>query len=187
MSRNDRRSHGHEAPHNLEAIANIPKSIIVEELRSLLPTYSIIAVPLTYLLRNKVFASKRARKMPIEWIQQRAHPSEFFKRDLSSRLRASHKWYPHRCRDRHNSSSPHQGAHHCVGESPIVLIGFKSRSKEQKCIYAIYTTYAILHFRHNLTGRRFTFVTECSDLTWLLRAGTLATSSIAGHSDSSIS
>lgn len=65
------------APSKLEAIANMPRSQTVEDLRTFLGLtgylrqfvrdYSIVTAPLTNILRNKDFASKRARKLPISW------------------------------------------------------------------------------------------------------------------------
>lgn len=67
----------HPAPSKLEAIACMLRPRTVEELRTFLGMtgylrqfvrgYSLICAPLTDILRNKDFASKRARKCPIPW------------------------------------------------------------------------------------------------------------------------
>ncbi|CAB1110204.1 unnamed protein product [Ectocarpus sp. CCAP 1310/34] len=73
----------HPAPSKLEAIANMPRPQTVEDLRTFLgltgylrqfvPQYSLVAAPLTDILRNKDFASKRARKLPIQWGEAEEH------------------------------------------------------------------------------------------------------------------
>ncbi|CAB1104547.1 unnamed protein product [Ectocarpus sp. CCAP 1310/34] len=66
------------APSRLDAIARMPRPHTVEELRTFLgltgylcqfvPNYGLTAASLTnIILRNKAFASKRARKLPIPW------------------------------------------------------------------------------------------------------------------------
>lgn len=65
------------APSKLDAIANMPVPIQVEQIRSFLALkgylldfvkdYSIMTSFLTGLLRNKVLSSNRTRKMLIEW------------------------------------------------------------------------------------------------------------------------
>lgn len=85
---NDRKGTGiRPSPSKLDAIANIPKPTDIEQLRpfhglngylrKFIPRYSIIAAPLTKLLRNRVFASKRACKLPIGGVhrQQKAFRS----------------------------------------------------------------------------------------------------------------
>lgn len=64
-------------PNKMEAIAEMPRHRNVEELRAFLSMtghlrrhierYSVVAAPLTGVLRKKTFASKRARKLPIDW------------------------------------------------------------------------------------------------------------------------
>ena len=65
------------APSKMQAVAKMPHPTNIEELRAflglkgylrqLVENYSIIAAPLTNILRNKEFATKRARKFPIPW------------------------------------------------------------------------------------------------------------------------
>ncbi|CAB1107371.1 unnamed protein product [Ectocarpus sp. CCAP 1310/34] len=65
------------APSKLDAITRMPRPHTVQELhtflgltgylRQLIPNCSLTAAPLTNILRNKAFASKRARKLPIPW------------------------------------------------------------------------------------------------------------------------
>ena len=65
------------APSKLEAVSKMPRPRTVGELRAFLgltgylrqfvPKYSLVAAPLTDLLRNKASATKRARKTQIEW------------------------------------------------------------------------------------------------------------------------
>ena len=67
----------HPVPTKLEAIERMPRTQIVEELRTFLGltgylrqfvrNYSLTAVPLTNILLNKDFASERARKNVIVW------------------------------------------------------------------------------------------------------------------------
>ena len=65
------------APSKLTAVSAMPRPKNARELRAFLgltgylrqfvPRYSILAAPLTDLLRNKSLASRNARKLPIEW------------------------------------------------------------------------------------------------------------------------
>lgn len=67
-------------PTKLVATAHLPEPTKVEELhlfpdltrylRNFVPRYSIVAAPPMDLLHNKVFASKRSRKISVEWGQQ---------------------------------------------------------------------------------------------------------------------
>lgn len=62
----------------------MPRSTNVNELRAFLgmtvylrqhvEDYGIVAAPLTNLLRNKAFASKRTRKIPIECVNEKEAP-----------------------------------------------------------------------------------------------------------------
>ena len=82
------------APSKLEAVINMPRPTNVEELRAFLgltgylrqfvEKHSIIAAPLTNILRNKDFASKRARKSVIPWEQDQEQAFVQLKQALTS-------------------------------------------------------------------------------------------------------
>lgn len=65
------------APSKMDAIVNMPRPSTVEGLRTFLgmtgylrqsvPNYSLVDAPLTDLLRNKEYATKRARKIVVPW------------------------------------------------------------------------------------------------------------------------
>ena len=67
----------------MAAAAQLAPRVTVEELRAflgmtgylrqLVKRYSIVAAPLTDILRNKAFASKRARRFRIPWSEQQQH------------------------------------------------------------------------------------------------------------------
>ena len=156
----------------LEAIEKMPPSN-VEELRAFLgmtgylrqfiQNYSITAAPLTDLLRNKEFASKKACKFPIAWGAEEAGP---FKK--SSTSPAVLAFQPTQC-----------SCNQSVGQEERVLAFASHRfSKtdsrrgptERECITDLWS---IKHFRQYVAGRRFTLVTDCSALPWLFRSRNL--------------
>ncbi|CAN0431915.1 unnamed protein product, partial [Pylaiella littoralis] len=53
------------SPPNRRGIAYLPGQ--TGHLRQFVEQYGVICAPLTDILRNKAFASKRARKCPIPW------------------------------------------------------------------------------------------------------------------------
>ena len=67
----------HTAPSKMKGVAKMPRPTNIEEfraflgligyLRQLVENYSIIASPLTNILHNKDFATKRSLKLPITW------------------------------------------------------------------------------------------------------------------------
>ena len=82
------------APSKMEAVAKMPRPTNIEELRTFLgltgylrqfvENYSIIAAPLTNILRNKEFATKRARKFPIPWTVEQEGAFASLKKSLAS-------------------------------------------------------------------------------------------------------
>lgn len=82
------------SPSKLVAIATMPETTDVEKLhpfpgisrylRNSVPRCSMIAAPLRKLLCNKAFASKRARKLAIEWGYSRQVVFRALKNTLST-------------------------------------------------------------------------------------------------------
>ena len=82
------------APSKMEAVAKMPRPTNIEELRAFLDlteylrqfvaNYSIIAAPLTNILRNKEFATKRARKLPFPWTVEQERAFASLKKSLAS-------------------------------------------------------------------------------------------------------
>ena len=84
----------HPAPSKLEAIAKMPRPTTVETLRTFLGmtgylrqfvrNYSLISAPLSNILRNKGFASRRARKFPIPWGDEEENAFQALRAALAS-------------------------------------------------------------------------------------------------------
>ena len=78
----------------LQAVSDMQRPNTVEELRTFLgltgylrqfvENYSITAAPLTNILRNKNFASKRSRKMPISWEGEQEEAFKGLKKAVAS-------------------------------------------------------------------------------------------------------
>ena len=175
----------------LEAIEKMPPPSNVEELRAFLgmtgylrqfiQNYSITAAPLAYLLRNKEFASEKARKFPIAWGDKEAEAFRRLKQTLTSpTVLASPDW---------NSTFKVQTDASSAGAGAVLLqpegceervLAFASHrfSKtdsrrgptERECMAVLW---AIKYFRQYVAGRCFTLVTDCSALKWLFRSRNL--------------
>lgn len=176
------------APSKLEAIARMPRPQTVEELRTFLGMtgylrqfvrgYSLISAPLTDLLRNKDFASKRARKLPIPWGDAEQSAFDTLRDELASPTVLA---FP----DPNNEFELHTDAS-AVGAGAVLMqkvgdslrvVAFASHRfsrtdarrgpTERECMAVLW---AVQHYRPYLLGRRFKLVTDCSALTWLFRS-----------------
>ena len=173
------------APSKLEAIEKMSPPSNVEELRAFLgmtgylrqfiQNYSITAAPLTYLLRNKEFASKKVRKFPIAWGDKEAEAFRRLKQTLTSPTVLAFPDWNSTFIVQTDASSAGAGAVllQPVGREERVLAFASHRflktdsrrgPTERECMAVLW---AIKHFRQYVTGRRFTLVTDCSALTWL--------------------
>ncbi|CAB1108851.1 unnamed protein product [Ectocarpus sp. CCAP 1310/34] len=176
------------APSKLDAIARMPRPHTVEELRTFLgltgylrqfvPNYSLTAAPLTNILRNKAFASKRARKLPIPWSVAEEDAFQSLRETLASPKVLA---FP----DLERPFELHTDASTLgVGASLMQTIDGVTRAvafashrfsqtdarrgpTERECMGVLW---AVDHFRPYLAGRRFKLVTDCSALTWLFRS-----------------
>ena len=179
------------APSKLEAIEKMPPPSNVEELqaflgmtgylRQFIQNYSITAAPLTDLLRNKEFASKKARKFPIAWGDKEAEAFRQLKQTLTSPTVLAFPDWNSTFIVQTDASSAGAGAVllQPMGREERVLAFASHRfSKtdsrrgptERECMAVLW---AIKHFRQYVAGRRFTLVTDCSALTWLFRSRNL--------------
>ena len=176
------------APSKLAAIAEMPRPHTVEELRVFLgltgylrqfvANYSITCAPLTDILRNKEFASKRARKRLIPWGDEPQRAFDRLKEQLASPTVLA---YP----DPTNQFQLHTDAS-TVGSGAALMqesggtprfISFASHRfsrtdsrrapTERECMGILW---AVQHFRPYLLGRQFKLITDCSALTWLFRS-----------------
>ncbi|CAB1097364.1 unnamed protein product [Ectocarpus sp. CCAP 1310/34] len=178
----------HPAPSKLEAIANIPRPRTVEGLRTFLgltaylrqfvPQYSLVSAPLTGILRNKDFASKRARKLPIQWEEAEEHAFHQLRQCLASPTVLAFP-DPNAPFELHSdASSVGAGATllQTIGGTPRI-IAFASHKfsptdarrgpTERECMGVLW---GVDHFKPYLAGRQFRVVTDCSALTWLFRS-----------------
>ena len=178
----------HPAPSKLEAIANMPRPTTVETLRTFLGmcgylrqfvrNYSIISAPLSNILRNKSFASKRARKLSIPW---GAEEEEAFQALRSALASPTVLAFP----DPNKPFELHADAS-VVGAGAVLMqniggvprvISFASHRfsrtdsrrgpTERECMGVLW---GVEHFKPYLAGREFKLITDCSALTWLFRS-----------------
>ena len=178
----------HPSPAKMEAIANMPCPRSVEELRTFLgmtgylcqhvPNYSLVAAPLTDILRNKEFASKRARKLPIPWGPAAQQAFDSLRTTLASPTVLA---FPdlERPFELHTDAST-------IGAGAVLMQTIDGRSRvtsfashrfsrtdvrrsptERECMGILW---GVDHFKPYLSGRPFTLVTDCSALTWLFRS-----------------
>ena len=180
------------APSKLEAVINMPCPTNVEELRAFLgltgylrqfvEKHSIIAAPLTNILRNKDFASKRARKSVIPWEQEQEQAFAQLKQALTSpKVLAFPDWGYTFTLHTDASSTGAEAALTQRKQNKEFVIAFASHrfSKqdarrgptERECMAILWAT---KHFRQYLAGRRFILITDCSALTWLFRSRELS-------------
>ena len=179
------------APSKLEAITKMPQPKNVEELRSFLgmtsylrqfvKKYSIIAAPLTDLLRSKDFASKKARKLPIPWGTPQEESFQNLKQELASPLvLAFPDWnIPYILQTDANtvgadavliqSMRDEEGIISCASHRFSRTDSLRGPT-QRECMAVLW---AIKHFSQNVADRRFTLVTDCSALTWLFRSRNL--------------
>ena len=150
-------------------------------LRQFVKKYSIIAAPLTDLLRNKDFASKKARKLPVPWGTPQEESFQNLKQELASPLvLAFPDW---------NIPYILQTDANTVGADAVLIQSMKDEEgiiscashrfsrtdslrgpTQRECMAVLW---AIKHFSQNVADRRFTLVTDCSALTWLFRSRNL--------------
>lgn len=176
------------SPSKLEAIAEMPRPQTVEELRTFLgmtgylrqfvEDYSVICAPLTDLLRNKLFASKKPRKLPIPWGEDEQLAFTAIRSALASPTVLAFP-DPNSPFELHtDASSVGAGAvlMQKVGDTSRVISFASHRFSrtdarrgptERECMAVLW---AVNHFRPYLLGRPFTLVTDCSALTWLFRS-----------------
>lgn len=176
------------APAKMEAIANMPRPCTVEELRTFqgltgylrqfVPNYSLVAAPLTDLLRNKEYASKRARKMVIAWGVAEEKAFQSLRTTLASPTVLA---FP----DLENTFELHTDAStvgvgavlmQTIDEKPRVISFASHRFSrtdsrrgptERECMGVLW---GVDHFKPYLSGRSFKLITDCSALTWLFRS-----------------
>ena len=179
------------APSKIEAVANLRPASTVEELRALLgmtgflrkfvPLFSEIVAPLTDVLRNPNFASKRARKHKIPWgPAQDETLAKLIYCLTSAPILILSSWIM--VFNLHTDASE-LGAGAALAQTPEEaerIVAFachqwsrsdSKRSPTEREVMAV--LWAVEHFRSYLWGRRFTPRTDCSALTWLFKSQTL--------------
>ncbi|CAB1106075.1 unnamed protein product [Ectocarpus sp. CCAP 1310/34] len=170
------------APSKLDAIARMPRPHTVEALRTFLglagcvrqflPNFSLTAAPLTNILRNKAFASKRARKLPIPWPAAEEDAFQSLRETLASPNILA---FPDLFELHTDASTLGVGASLMQTIDGVTrAVAFASHRfsqidarrgpTERECMGVLW---AVDHFRPYLAGRRFKLVTDCSALTWL--------------------
>ena len=176
----------------MEAVAKMPRPTNIEELRAFLgltgclrqfvENYSIVASPLTNILRNKDFATKRARKLPIPWTVEQEGAFASHNKSLASPTVLAFPDWNRPFTLQTDASSIGAGAaltqNHGSKEVAIAYASHRfSRTDsrrgptESECMAVLW---GVDHFRQFLAGRRFSPVTDCSALTWLLHSRNLS-------------
>ena len=176
------------AESKIAAVAELSPPTTVEELRAFLgmtgymrqyvERYSILAAPLTDILRNPLFASKRSRRSLIHWTEQHQYAFLSLKSALTSfPILAFPMW------DKpfvlHTDASAtgagaaltqeHEGVERVIAYASHRWSVTDARrwATERECMAVLW---AVAHFRPYLAGKPFTLVTDCSALTWLFRS-----------------
>ena len=176
------------AESKISAVAELSPPTTVEELRAFLGMmgylrqfmegYSVLAAPLTDILRNKAFASKRSRRSLIPWLELHQHAFLALKSALTSfPILAFPTW------DRpfvlHTDASAagagaaltqeNEGAERPLAFASHTWSATESRrGATEREFMAV--QWAVAHVRPYLAGRPFTLVTDCSALTWLFHS-----------------
>ena len=180
------------APSEMEAVAKMPRPTSIEKLhaflgligylRQFVENYSIIAPPLTNILRNKDFATKRARKSPIPWTVEQEGAFSSLKKSLASATALAFPDWNQPFTLHTDASSIGAGAVLTQDHgSKEIVITYASHSfsrtdsrrgpTERECMAMLW---GVGHFGQFLAGRRFSLVTDCSALTWLFRSRNLS-------------
>ena len=180
------------APSKMEAVAKMPRPTNIEELRAFwgltgylrqfVENYSIIASPLTNVLRNKEFATKRARKFHIPWTVEQEGAFASLKKTLASPTVLAFPDWNQPFTLHTDASSIGAGAvltqNHGSKEVVIAYASHRfSRTDsrrgptERECMAVLW---GVGHYRQFLAGRRFHLITDCSALTWLFRSRNLS-------------
>eukprot|EP00903_Cladosiphon_okamuranus_P015718 g14508.t3 len=147
-------------------------------LRQFVPMYSVTAAPLTDILRNKEFASKRARKCRIPWGDKEDKAFCLLRESLASPTVLAFPDMNSTFELHTDASATGAGATlmQAVGDVPRVIAFASHRwsrtdsrrgPTERECMAILW---AVDHFKHYLAGREFKLVTDCSALTWLFRS-----------------
>ena len=178
----------HPAPSKLQAVAEMPRPTSVETLRSFLgltsylrqfvPNYSVIVAPLTNILRNKGFASKRARKYTIPWGAEEEQAFQEVRTALASPTVLAFPDLNKPFELHTDASATGAGATlmQDVGGTPRVIAFASHRwsrtdarrgPTERECMAILW---GVDHFRTYLAGRPFDLVTDCGALTWLFKS-----------------
>ena len=150
-------------------------------LRQFVEGYSVLAAPLTDILRNKAFASKRSRRSLIPWLELQQHAFLALKSTLTSFPILAFPIWGRPFVLHTDASAAGAGAaltqENEGGERPLAFASHKwsatdSRrgATERECMAVLW---AVAHFRPYLAGRPFTLVTDCSALAWLFRSRNL--------------
>ena len=170
----------------------MPRPTNIEELRAFLgltgylrqfvENYSIIAAPLTNILRNKEFATKRARKLPIPWTLEQEGAFASLKKSLASpTVLAFPNWnQPFTLHTDARSIGAGALLTQNHGSKKVVIAYASHRFSrtdsrrgptERECMTVLW---GVGHYRQFLAGRRFNLITDCSALTWLFRSRNLS-------------
>ena len=170
----------------------MPRPTNIEELRTFLgltgyfrqfvENYSIIAAPLTNILRNKEFATKRARTFAIPWTVEQEGAFASLKKSLASPTVLAFPDWNQPFTLHTDASSIGAGAvltqNHGSKEVGIAYASHRfSRTDsrrgptERECMAVLW---GVGHYRQFLAGRRFNLITDCSALAWLFRSRNLS-------------
>ena len=176
------------ADSKIAAVADLLPPSTVEELRTFLgmtgylrqfvQCYSIIASPLTDILRNKAFASKRSRRSPIPWLEPQQQAFLSLKSALTSfPILTFPVWGSSFVLHTDASAAGAGAALTQDNDGAERVVAYTSHrwsrtdarrgATERECMAVLW---AVVHFGPFLASRQFTLFTDCSALTWLFRS-----------------
>ena len=151
---------------------------MTEYLTQFVERYSIISLPLTDILGNKAFASKRSRRSLIPWVEPQQQAFSSLKSALTSFPMLAFPALDRRFVLHTDANADGAGAsltQDYEGAERIASYASHRWSRtnaqrgatERECMAVLCAT---VIFRPFLAGRQFTLFTDCSALTWLFRS-----------------
>ena len=157
----------------IDAVAQLTRADTVEEVRALLgmtgylrkfvPRYSALVAPISDLLRDKRFASKRARRLKVPWGEEQDKALAGLVQALTSPpILAMPDW--------NSLFQLHTDASELGAGAVRWSRTDARRSPTEREVMAV--LWAVTHFRPYVWG--FTLVTDCSALIWLFKSQNLS-------------
>lgn len=151
-------------------------------LRGFIPNFSALVAPISDLLRNKAFNSRRARRLPVPWGHEQAAAFLAVIEALTSHpVLALPNWFLPFMLHTDASTLAAGGVLTQEVEGRDAPVGYSSKrfSRAEEKLSAndrevLGVLHALDHFQTYLQHRRFTLVTDCAALLWLFTSQNLS-------------